>query len=64
MIIYVKNLMNLVCVVPQMNKYMTILSLPSSVNIKAVNTVKVSAFKEISEFFYNGKGCTRTKHIV
>lgn len=55
--------MNMVCVFPKMDKYKTILTPPFSVDIKAVNTVKVSFQRNLS-IFYNGKGCTRAKHIV
>jgi len=63
MIIYVRNLMNLVSVFPKMNKYKAILTPSFSVNIKAVNTVKVSFLRNLS-IFYNGKGCMGAKHIV
>ena len=55
MIIYVRNLINLVCVFPQMSKYTTILTLPFSVNLKAVNTIMASASKEIRAFFITEK---------
>jgi len=63
MIIYVRNLLNLVCVFPKMNKYKTILTHIFSVNIKAVNTIKVS-FQRNSSILYSGKGCTRAEYIV